>query len=598
MALIGKIRENTGLAVGVVAIGLVLFLVGSDLLGLNPASSRKNPVVGEVAGKKTTLQSFQEHVDTLQRNFFLQYDRAPTEAEKKNLKDQAWQQLLADVVYTRVHDALGITVSEEELVDMVQGAHIHPDLQAAFTNPATKEFDKNQLLLYLQKLAQMPAAQQAQWRSLEQILATTRCKTKFNELMKRSAVITDLEAQAKHKLAHTSLTIRYLYVPYHTIQDDQFSTTDTMLKDYLKAHKNDYQVDERRGIRYVTFRITPTEEDTKALYEELQTLKQVFAQAQDDSVFASMHTEGDLSLAYRTFTQVQLPQALAQQKANLRKGSVIGPVEAGKHYKLYKVVAINAQGPKKYEVAIIEKRLNPGDEAKNKAFRKVDHFVSKAANKQQLEAQAAQDTLQVYNAQVGKNDVQVGILSHAREIVRWLYNDATIDKISPVFELADDYVVAVMTDQVKAGTAPLDQVRNEIARKVINEQKAQAIMRQLQATSDTTLEVIAAQYGNAAKVLTAERLKFGDSTLPGVGIASKAIGRAFALKKDKRSAPIADDQGILLIELAERHEAATPESLVSYKHGQEQLEQLKQTYYVPMSLQELAQTKDYRYRYY
>ena len=598
MALIGKIREQAGLAVGIVAIGLVLFLVGRDLLGLNPTISGSNPIVGKVARKKITLRSFQDELDTLERNFFLQYDRVPSESEKDFLRDQAWQQLLANVVYARVHDALGITVSEDELVDMVQGEHIHPSLQAAFIHPQTKEFDKNQLLLYLRRVAHMPAAQQAQWHSLEQSLATTRCNTKFHQLMKRSVFITNLEAQEKHKLAHTSLAIRYLYLPYHTIQDDQFSITDTMLKNYLKAHKNDYQVDERRGIRYVTFRITPTEEDTLAWHEELQTLKQAFAQAQDDSVFASIHTEGDPLLAYLTFTQAQLPQALAQQKADLRKGLVIGPIEEKKLHKLYKVVAINAKEPKQYEVAVIEKKLAPGDEARDKAFRKADYLASSVANKQQFEARAAQDTLHVYNAQVGKHDSRVGILSHAREIVRWLYNDATIDKVSPVFELADDYVVAVMTDQVQEGTASLDKVRDEITRKVLNEQKAQAIMSQLQAIPDTTLEALAGQYGDGAKVLTTDRLKFRDNMLRGVGMASKAIGRAFALKEDERSTPIADDQGVLLIELVERHEAEVPESLASYKYNQEKLEQLKQIYYIPKSLEEFAQTKDYRYRFY
>jgi peptidyl-prolyl cis-trans isomerase D len=35
MALISKIREKTGLAVGIIAFGLILFLVGGDILGPN-----------------------------------------------------------------------------------------------------------------------------------------------------------------------------------------------------------------------------------------------------------------------------------------------------------------------------------------------------------------------------------------------------------------------------------------------------------------------------------------------------------------------------------------------------------------------------------
>lgn len=598
MALIGKIRAQTSLVVGIVAIGLVLFLVGSDLLGLGPRTAGKDPVIGKVAGKKITLRSFQEQFEALQHSFFLQYDRMPTEVEKKLLRDQVWQQLLTDISYVPIHAALGSTVTADELVDMVQGVHIHPDLRAAFTDPATQAFDKKQLLRYLEKLAQMPAAQQAQWYSLEQRLATTRCNTKFNQLMKQSTFVTNLAAQTKHQLAHTSLAIRYLYIPYSSLQADSLRITDTMLKDYLKAHKNDYQVEESRGIRYVTFPIIPTEEDTIALQEELQTLKQAFTQAQDDSVFASMHTEGSPLSVYATFTQAQLPQALAQQGAALRQGMVIGPIEEREKHKLYKIAAINRQAPRQYKVAMIEKTWAPGDEARDQAFRQADYFASIATNRKQFEAQAAQDTLPVHPAQVGKNDSHIGVRSHAREIARWLYTEATIGKVSPVFELADEYVIAVMTDQVHEGTASLNKVRDEITRQVTHEQKAQIIIGRLQAISDTTLDAMAAQYGEAATLLTAAQLKFSDHTLPGVGRARKAIGQAFALKQRERSKPMADDTGVLLVELVERHEAAAPESLADYRRAQEQREQFKQTNLILRSLAELAKVKDYRYKYY
>ena len=51
MALINKIREKTGLAVGIVAFGLILFLVGGDILGPNSVIMGGNEnVVGEIAG--------------------------------------------------------------------------------------------------------------------------------------------------------------------------------------------------------------------------------------------------------------------------------------------------------------------------------------------------------------------------------------------------------------------------------------------------------------------------------------------------------------------------------------------------------------------
>ena len=598
MALIGKIRERTGLTVGIMVLGVILFLVGRELLGLVSGTSSKKPIVGNIAGKNITLQDFQRQLENLQRNFLLHYNHTPSEAELVFIREQAWQNLLENIVYDQVYADLGITVPEDEIVDMVQGEHIHPDLKAAFTDPDTNKFDKQQLLAYLQKLAQMPAAEQAQWYNLEKALAASRCRTKFEQLMQHSIFVNGLEAQKTYALAHTTLDFQYLYIPYDGIPADQGQVTDTALKDYLKAHKQAYQVEESRDIAYVTFSVQPTEEDSMALQEELQTIKQGFVQAKDDSVFASMHTDQDPGLAYLTLTPAKLPKSLAQQKNKLKKGMVIGPIQEKGLYKLYKVAAIQDTTPQQYELAIIGKTLSPGNEAQEQVFRKADYFASMATNKWQFEKQAAQDSIQVHTAQVSKNDAHIGPLSHAREIVRWLYNEGKVGKVSPVFELANDYVVAVMTDQVKPGLAALDKVREAITQKVLHAKKAKTIQEQLSAQSELPLETLAAQYGHGAQVFTAKQVKFTQHDLQGIGVAHKAIGQAFALKPGKRSQPIEEEQGIILIDLVEEHQATIPEDLNNYKIKQQQLEQFKQAYYIPKSLKVLAHTQDFRYQYY
>ena len=76
------------MAVIIVAIGLVLLLVGGDVLGLRPRIAYKQPIIGKVAGKNITLPSFQQQYEALQHNFPQQYGRMPREAEKNSLRNQ------------------------------------------------------------------------------------------------------------------------------------------------------------------------------------------------------------------------------------------------------------------------------------------------------------------------------------------------------------------------------------------------------------------------------------------------------------------------------------------------------------------------------
>jgi len=266
-------------------------------------------------------------------------------------------------------------------------------------------------------------------------------------------------------------------------------------------------------------------------------------------------------------------------------------------HKLYKVAAINPQAAKQYEIAVIEKQLVPGDLARDQLFRKADHCASTVKNATQLETYAAQEALQLHEAQVGKNDVRVGPLAQARELVRWLYNDAALGHVSPVFELDSEYVVAVMTEHVPPGTAPLVQVRDEIALKVSNKHKANAIISELQQLDGMTLEEKATQYGDGAKLLEVKKLRFEDDTLQSAGMARQAVGTAFALQPGVQ-ATVADDNGVLVVEVVAKNMVAALEDVATQQQNLRQLVKIKQPYDVLQALEALAQIKDNRHKFY
>ena len=70
MALIKKIRQRTGLAIGVIAVGLIFFLVGGDLLGPNSTllgSSANN--VGEIAGEDVSYEEYIRKIEEIKISF-------------------------------------------------------------------------------------------------------------------------------------------------------------------------------------------------------------------------------------------------------------------------------------------------------------------------------------------------------------------------------------------------------------------------------------------------------------------------------------------------------------------------------------------------
>ncbi|WP_461096564.1 peptidylprolyl isomerase [Spirosoma luteolum] len=334
MSVINKIRERSGLAVGVIAVSLILFIVGGDLLGGRSMLFGGNQQeVGEIAGQSIDVQEFNAKVDQLRAQYEQQTGRAPAEQDMAQLREQAWNQLLFDIAYQKEFDKLGLKVSPEELVDMVQGNNISPAVRQAFTNPQTGVFDKSQIISYLKGLKNLPPQQQAAWASFEQNISQSRLRDKYEGLMRLSNFATTAEAQKEYQAQNTKANIKFLFVPYYAINDTTVKVTDSQLQEYLDKHKDEYPGVNSRSIQYVTFSVAPSKEDSATLYNEIKTLARGLGAAANDSSFALQNSDVRVPLY---MTAGEMPEQLRASIPTFAPGGIYGPFREGNTYFIYK----------------------------------------------------------------------------------------------------------------------------------------------------------------------------------------------------------------------------------------------------------------------
>ncbi|WP_420147957.1 peptidylprolyl isomerase [Spirosoma sp.] len=336
MSVINKIRERSGLAVGVIAISLILFIVGGDLLGGRSMLFGGNQQeVGEIAGQSIDYQEFNAKVDELRAQYEQQTGRAPGEQELTQIREQAWNQFLFEIAYQKEFDKLGLKVSQEELVDMVQGNNISPAVRQAFTNPQTGVFDKSSIVKYLKDLNRpnVPVQQKVAWASFEKNLASERLRSKYQELITLSTFATTAEAQKEYQAQNSKANLKFLFVPYYTINDTTVKVTDSQLQDYLNKHKDDYPGSDSRSIQYVTFSVAPSKEDSATLYNEIKSLARGLGAATNDSVFAQQNSDVRIPLY---MTAGEMPEQLRASIPTFSPGGIYGPFREGNTYFIYK----------------------------------------------------------------------------------------------------------------------------------------------------------------------------------------------------------------------------------------------------------------------
>ena len=294
MAIISTLRDKGGkFLVFVVGFSIAAFVL-SDILGPNSSLIGQNRnIVGSIKGEEIELVRFNAVYEELTYNFSLNNGRSPTQQEVSELRDQAWERLINDISYVEEFNKIGLTVTDKESVDMVQGNNIHPMIIQAFSDPSTGSFNKDNVIGYLQNLSNQPANQQQAWFSFESGLKPMRLRTKYDNLIAQSTYYNSLDAEAEYFNTSSQIDLAYFYIPFFAVSDTLFDVSTNEMRSYLNKNKSDYNQDETRSIDYAFFSVQPSAEDSTFFENEINDIRSNLMSSNiiDDSTYAVINSD-------------------------------------------------------------------------------------------------------------------------------------------------------------------------------------------------------------------------------------------------------------------------------------------------------------------
>ncbi len=277
MAIIGSIRKHSGLVVTIVGVAIAAFVIGD----LGKGSPRKDYIVGVVDGEEITYREFEEKVEENSELSKMNSGKTSlTSDEIFDIRQNTWQMFVNEIIMDKQYEELGLTISEEELNDLIQGENPHRFIVQNFTDPNTGQFNRDLLLNFLQTLDQREARVQMQMENILQVVKADALNTKFNDLITKGYYMPAAFAQMDYDRKNRSVDFRMLAVPYSTIADSTIKLTDADFQDFYNEHKDRYEQKRNVDIEYVTFDIRPSADDKEftrktviELYDELKGLK-------------------------------------------------------------------------------------------------------------------------------------------------------------------------------------------------------------------------------------------------------------------------------------------------------------------------------------
>ncbi len=251
-----------------------------------------------------------------------------------------------------------------------------------------------------------------------------------------------------------------------------------------------------------------------------------------------------------------------------------------------------------YSVATIEYTITPSQETQDAAFLKAQTFAANLSGVKEFADRAKEQNLAVNQANnIRTNDRRLNDLGDARQVITWLFRDAKVGKVSEVYELTSDYVVAVMTSETDDGVRSFESVKEEITQAVRNELKGKKIIETLKAKTGT-LEDLAKEFGTDATVGSTSDLKFNSNTIPSIGLDPVAVGKIFSLENGKRSEPFAGENGVVVAELQNKTIAPAIGDYTMFKTQLQQSLDGRSSQGIAEAIKEAASIQDKRYRFF
>src|SRR5574344_1936342 len=339
MAALGKIRSRSVFLVAVIAFGLFAFIAEELFRSMESRKNDQRQQVGEVFGESINVQDFQKLVDEYTEVIKMQQGQDNLPEEQTNqVKDMVWNTFVQSKLVEKEAKELGLTVTDEELQNILKEGTNPMLLQTPFVNRATGRFDVSSLQKFIadytsDKMAQNPQAKEQYdkiynyWIFIEKTLRQQTLAQKYQGLLAHCLLSNPVEAKMAFKDENEESTIQLAAFPYSDIQDAKVQISESDLKakyDELKPRFR--QAIESRDIKYVDVQVKASASDRAAIMKSFAGFQKQLATVADPTDLVRKSGSSVPYLGVPT-PKAFFPTDIAGRLDSMAVGSVWGPVE-------------------------------------------------------------------------------------------------------------------------------------------------------------------------------------------------------------------------------------------------------------------------------
>lgn len=574
MSVLNNIRKRGIFLIIIIAMALFSFIL-ADLIGQGSFSNENQSNIATINGNDISYFEFNNRVNAVQQN---SYGNLTTIQAVNQLWDATVQQTLIE----EQMEKLGLDIGNQQLISALE-------MQFG-QNPeyvTNGQFDINKFKASLEQIRAVDPASYQQWIQTEKNIAEQAKAEVYFDLLGAGLGVTTAEAKQLYQLNNSNFNLKYVRIPYSSVDDSEVTVSDNEIKTYINNHKSEFTSAGTRDLRYILFEEKPTAEDEEEIKNNLTSLLadhttrnkaagidetvKGFKNVTDYQEYLSEYS--DLPYNDHYSFKKDLPSLHADTLANLNTGDVFGPYKEDGYWK-YTKMADRKEMPDSVDVKHILisysglQSAMDVDRTRAEAEQLADSLLSEIeADKEVFEDLAMEYSDDQNTAQEGG---EIGWITYPKkeedDLISFVFNneEGSADVLETQFGFHVTYIAETRNEQPTFKLVTLGK-EIEPSDKTIGDLFNQTTSFQI-AAKDGDFEQEAQNEGY--QVRTVKNLDALDESIAGIGTHRNIVQWAFEDKTNAGDINRFDiDQGYVVIQVT----AKTSKGLASVEEAKDQV---------------------------
>ena len=391
MAIIGKIREKSGLLVTMVGLGLFLFIIPVNDL-LQQFSGDGNSTLGLFDNSEIDANDWKyfNRENITRNNLRINNlnsggNGSLTSDEEDQIKVNSWNQMISDTIYYFELNKVGINVSAEELNQgLLNGENPLPSsLQKMFVTNGL--YNKDSFNIWktnrIINLPDNPESKRDLKNNIEDPLKNERRISKYTSMIKSGVLGTIQEAKRLTNEEKITASIEYIFINYDELDDSLIDLNQEEKKKFYAEHSNEkiwLQKQPLVSYDYSVITFNPSYTDKANYTSRMELLKEDFKSSKNDSLFVANYAETPIMIpsqygprpsgnySNQPYKGGKFSSFIDSKINNANKGDIIGPFVSGDKIQIVKIFETGEEEQSKVRHILINSKEGDINDTKNK----------------------------------------------------------------------------------------------------------------------------------------------------------------------------------------------------------------------------------------